>query len=867
MKKLQIFRNVTFTFLLGLTVWFSACSDWVDDYEMNDHEPNYLKSSIYDYLKEDGHYTYFTRIIDMSSEEGINYKEVLSKTGSKTLFVANDEAFEEFFANNNLGIKKFEDFSRAQCRSILFGGMLDNTYLLAMLTYAPGNPPQMGKVMRREVPIPLDTVLLRNGTNIPNSPVWDPFRTDGLYLVNDISNYTLVHFLPAQMQMNNNISDNDFYTMTHIHREATDAYLFDIKIVESDIICKNGYIHRLEKLLLPRETMAEYIDRDPNITKFKGFLDRYAFPVIHEDLTREYKKSHPDFTGDIYVKWYFNKQEPRPSFNVAPLAWPTNISSYLSYSPGKQAYRQGGVSTLQEDMGVMFVPTNEALEDYFNNTQSGSILKERYPDWDAVPDNVLEALINFHMRGSFLEATPSRFATLADQMGTSMGVQPSDVLYSYLCSNGVVYVTDKVYAPTEYVAVTAPVLMGAQTTIFNWIVRQLRFDLYLLSMEEGNRFTLFVPIDNNFQNYVDPRTVEYGADGSIIASETLRFYIDPVNNNLKADRYNQAGAFVGTHDLAYAPDPSNQARDRLYYLCMDIIDNHIVLEDISPDKTYYRTKGGGSLIVSNQATGQATDMRIVGGANIDRGETIAVTREYNMVNGNTYLVDQVLQTPLKSVAYEFLQKSEFSEFAQLCRDVRQITSLIDGKKVAGAVFGGNGVGIDENIRFFSTFNYTVYVPTNAAIQQAITDGLIMRWSDILALESSDYTRYLREAQNLYDFLSYHFQDNSVYVSDKFAVDDISGERQKEYETANLERDATGNLTGKFTKLKIVADGVSLKVKGIGNTTGYVNVVTTNPACYNLMTRDYQFITGTPPTNLSTSSYAVVHQIDGVLRYK
>jgi uncharacterized surface protein with fasciclin (FAS1) repeats len=845
---MKLKRNIKYVFwnhLIGLCALFSACSDWIDDYEMNDHEPNYLKSSIYDYLKDDGNYTYFTRIIDMTEEDGIRYSEVLGKTGSKTLFVANDDAFREFFENNEYGIQRFEDFTVPQCRAILFGGMLNNTYLLAMLTYSPGSPPALGQVMRREATLPLlDTVLLKQGDEIPNNPFWQNYKDKGLYLLDDRTNYTLVHFLPVHMRMQG-ISDEDFYTMTHIRRTSTDAYLFDIKIVEPDIICKNGYIHRLEKLLFPRETMAEYIRSNSETSKFNGFLERYSYPVYDAENTDAYKKMHPEFQDSIFVKWYFNSQE-QPSGSWTDLTLlPRNIDASLKYNPAKKSYSIAGYS-VAGDMAAMFAPTDAALENYFNSDK-GRTLKERYGTWENVPDQVLDILINHHMLQSFLQATPGRFSDLADNMGTSMGVNPSDVKYARICSNGIVYVTDSVYAPTKYIAVTGPVLMGAKTTIFNWIVNQLQYDLYLLSMEPGNRFSFFVPTDDAFDNYVDPASV---AKGGPETWETLHFYIDPENNAMKASRWRANGDSIGVYTSTFADRPSEKGKGYLDYLMMDIMDNHIVLQDIEPAKKYYRTKTGGTVV----ATSEGDKLKLAGGANIDRGESISVTASYHMQNGTTYLINNVLQMPLRS-AYSELAQPEFWEFYELCFNVKEVLDGAD-KVGGGLIFGRNGMGIDLNVRFFNTFHYTVYVPTNEAIRQAIDNHEIMRWEDIEKLKDADYTRYISEATNLYDFLSYHFQDNSVYISDKFDA--------TSYETANLERNSYGALTGKFSKVTVHADGTDLWVQGIGNQSP-LKVVRTDPAYYNRMVRDYQFLSGS--YNLSTSSFAVIHQIDGVLKYK
>ena len=842
MKLKQNIKYAFGTYLVSLSALLGACSDWIDDYEMNDHEPDYLKESIYDYLKNEGNYTCFTRIIDMTEENGIKYSEILGKTGSKTLFVANDDAFREFFQNNEYGIHSFEDFSVAQCRSILFGGMLNNTYLLAMLTYLPGSPPAMGQVMRREATLPLlDTVFLKKGEELPDNPYWQNYKEKGLYLLDDRTNYTLVHFLPLHMRMQG-ITDEDFYTMTHISRSSEDAYLFDIKIVEPNIICKNGYIHRLEKLLFPRETMSEYIRTNPEISKFNSFLERYSYPVYDAESTNAYKNAHPGFQDSIFVKWFFNSQEQPTSSWTDRILLPNTVS-FLEYNPGKKSYHIDGYS-VQADMAAMFAPTNAALENYLNSDR-GRTLKERYGTWENVPDQVLDILINHHMLQSFLQATPSRFTDLADNMGTPMGVSPADVKYSRICSNGIVYITDVVYAPTKYIAVTGPVLMGAKTTIFNWIINQLQYDLYLLSMEPGNRFSFFVPTDDAFNNYVDPASVAKGQ------ADTLHFFIDPVDNSMKASRW-VGGDSIGVYSSSFSERPSEKSKGYLDYLMMDIIDNHTVFQDIETGKTYYRTKSGGTVAVS----GQGDNLKVAGGANIDRAEDISTTTAYHMENGTTYLIDNVLQMPLRSAYSELKDKSEFSEFFDLCFEVQEI---LEGtvKVGGGLIFGKNGLGIDQNVRFFNTFHYTVYVPTNAAIQRAIDDKVIMRWEDITKLKDTDYTRYLSEATNLYDFLCYHFQDNSVYVNDRF-------DEPVEYETANLERKSDGSPTGKFRKLKITADGTNVSVQGLGNASP-LNVIKTDPTYYNQMVRDYQFASST--YNLTTSSFAVIHQIDGVLEYK
>ena len=80
-----------------------------DDYIFDDGNPSWLGSSIYEYLESQGDYTNFVRLID-----DLDYKEVLARTGSKTLFVANDEAFNTFYQSNPWGVSSYDQLTRNQ---------------------------------------------------------------------------------------------------------------------------------------------------------------------------------------------------------------------------------------------------------------------------------------------------------------------------------------------------------------------------------------------------------------------------------------------------------------------------------------------------------------------------------------------------------------------------------------------------------------------------------------------------------------------------------------------------------------------------------------------------------------------------------
>ena len=167
----KISKKATFAFCL-----LAACGlnySCADEYKLDDEAPTYLGSSIYGYLKEQGNYTNFVKMID---ELGL--EEVLSTTGSKTLFVADDAAFERFYKSN---VNTDEDYAwhnatsydkltLAQKKILVHAAMLNNAYLLEMLPREQGNPPIKGASMRKETSIELtDSITFFTPENLPQS--------------------------------------------------------------------------------------------------------------------------------------------------------------------------------------------------------------------------------------------------------------------------------------------------------------------------------------------------------------------------------------------------------------------------------------------------------------------------------------------------------------------------------------------------------------------------------------------------------------------------------------------------------------------------------------------------------------------------
>ena len=828
---------------------------------LEQEEPQWLGSSIYDYMKKDGHYTNYMKLID-----DLNYTEVLAKTGSKTLFAANDSAFTEFYKKNDWNIGSYEQLSLSQKKLLLNFNMLDDAYLVEMLSNYNAGVLKEGAGLRKLTAISvLDTVPYENAMTLPNTPFWSYYRTKGINLLEDNTRWTTMFFTQKHLDQTR-ITNEDFKIITGLDRADKDAHVFGDKIIKRDITCKNGYLNILQSVLIAPMNMAQYVNRKPNLSIFASLLERFSAPAYDPGNTLLYMQSHPTFTDSIFTKKYF-------AANGGTLQYPSgtfiNTDMLLPFNPGWNSYASNSVgASLESDMGAMFVPTNDAMNGYINSPE-GAVLKERFGSWENIPTDILPLFIKRHMRNSFVESVPSRFNKMVDVDNSVVPVTTSDIDKVYMGTNGVIYETNKTYPPDDYKSVYGPTILSAnnaapdfKTKIWKWAISQNDFRLYLNSLI--SKYSFFVPTDEFFTKYIDP--IAYAKD----IPAALKYWYNDKTQMVYATvyKYNKVTGEVGDSIAVISPLTGPEfLKNRL----LDLLNMHIVVGGVESGKNFYLTKGN----VALKITGSGMNMKIEGGGNMAMNDPVNVTKLYNQTNGVTYFIDKPIQSPLNSVFKVMSQTPEFSEFF----------TILSGFPAGGTsevfVNKTNYYGIDFNIRFFNTFNYTVYIPTNEAIRNAITNGLIQPWESqgsIVGInDMTDKALQTAAILNLERFVRYHFQDNSVFL-DGQSVEFTT------YQSATMKTDDSsskfGTFKNKYYKIGVEGSGNDLTLTTENNQTAHV---VTTPGLYNIMTRDFVF--NSKPSSFKeidgktglgsdfingmiyTSSTAVIHQIDTVLNFK
>ena len=858
---------------LLMAVWtLQSCKD--DDILLTG-QPSWLGNSIYERLSEDGNYTTVLRLID-----DLGQHEVLSHTGSKTLFAASDSAYNAWYGHNDWGVTNYGQLTTAQKKLLLNNSMVNNAYLIELLSNTSGNPPEEGMCMRRETSSSIyDSVEIVKPAQMPNTAAWQRYknRETGIAILKDATTAPMIHFLPAYMRKYA-ITDRDLDILTnHQANSISEAWVNGKKVVERDITCKNGYIQKVDGVIESSPNMAEIIRQHPNMSKWSELLDRFSAPYYNATATKEYNRLYNN-EDSVYTLYYYSKRSGRAngSENDTDPDGKT-VDAQLSFDPGWNHYIYSNTMgyDLHHDAGALIVPTNEALEKWWNN--EGLDLQTEYKTWDSIPQKTLVKLLNVNMLPTFTGAIPSKFGQVLNDAKEVLGITPEDVDSCFMGCNGVVYLTNKVFTPAEYASVAYPALAHeSQMNIIYWAIDQLNFLPYLLSMD--SYYSLLLPTNEAMQWYVDP--AYYGRT----TPSVLEFYYDKSKREsirIQAYRYDVAmdeeGNMTKTRRTMMETDQT-VIRDRLNRLMDDLI----VIGDVTDGHEYYKTKGGSLIRVSHDDEGR---IAFSGGWQIENNNMklpVENNEIYPKSNGTSYGLNTQMPLGAQNSVYMVMQKnSQFSEFFELLggSGLMQSTLQLGTTKYTAGLSSQNNL----NLTLLDNYNYTVYVPTNASIRKLVDDGLLPTWDDYEAQTSEVWgSEALADSAQkvikniIVNFLRYHIQDHSVAVNmAPESYDEENGVLTPVYTNA-YESMKRNPETGRYYPIVVDYSNNQMTVKDVlaqenPNDVSLQRHVVKTEGLYNLPCLEYWFdgIVGNDyySSTIFMSSDAMVHQIDGPLLYE
>ena len=703
-------KKFFFCVSLVLTGLMTSCVDKYEEVDA-DSKPSWLGSSIYAELKNpdgnaklSGTFNNYLRLID-----DLGYAETLSRTGSKTVFPANDEAFTRFFATTNWKkgdgsyVRSYEDLSMAQRKMLLYSSMLDNALLLGMLPNASNETanPLRGYALKHETNMHLiDTVQYISGkADMPqNNPYWEKFYDKGIHVVRDATLPMMVH-LTREYMLTNNIStlgdESDFAIITGTPYTEGTAYVFNYRVISGDVTCQNGYIHQMEDVVVPPGNMAQVLHDKERTKYFSHILDYFAVPFYSKSTTDAYNEwatanGMAPIDSIYQVRYYSGRSNQSSASSDAALQTDPNdkpVTSLLSFDPGWNQYypkmsNAGGAHAEIMDMGAFFVPEDAAVEKYFLPGGGGAYLIDIYGKKENTQANLMENLDSLHnanpavlkdfvnnlLQPKFTSTVPSKFPNVPNDASEVLGVTVDMLQYREddntkrditIANNGVIYLLNEVIAPDEYQSVMAPTKVYPDMMVMRWAVEDgvangdylgVDYSYYLKAMKANYGF--FIPEDNAFSLfYVDPASLGHldPNDPAATLPDVLYFYYDPASKtkpNLKCARY-YWNPVTGMPFGSPRPADIKEVKNQL----VDILNFHTLVMDegeVIGDNHFYKTKHGGEVYVD----GSIENGRVVSGEQYEGNPLFPAPRiktVYNEKNGKAYRMDRIVQGPHRSV--------------------------------------------------------------------------------------------------------------------------------------------------------------------------------------------------------------------------
>lgn len=598
MKKL--FLTAAF---FGSLLFYSCDDTFKDIYGDIDEDsmPSWLGGSIYAELQSAGKLTgtfnNYLRLID-----DLGYAETLNRTGSKTIFPANDEAFARFFADNDWGVSSYEELTYAQKRLLLYSSMLDNALLTGMFANAEsGGTISEGMALKHPSNVSvIDTIALITPELMPqNNAYWDAYRENGtsIWAVSDNTVPPVVHFTREQM-LNNGISitgdNSDFAIITGevYDEQEKPVYVYDNRIINKDITCLNGYIHQVQDVLVQPGNMAQVIARGKDTQYFSHIMDYFKAPYLDPETTNAYNawvRGNSELASangyeehDVYTVHYLSVVYQGADGNIDPNGTSKATNEVLLYDPGWNAYYQNSKTSTSDiakltDMGAMFVPTDDAMWAYFSGP--GAFIINEYGEKDAAGNVIntreklltnldsvhnanpviLTSFVNNILKSSFIATVPSKFPEIINDasellnMSVDSLVVKEDGRYDIkIANNGIIYKIHGVLAPDRYRSVLGPVCTYRDMRVMDWAVEEkytingsgfigMDFQYYLLAMKAT--FAFFIPDDNAFAAediyYLDPASINWTTN----TAKVLHFRYDNTDRTLRTQQYLGARAY------------------------------------------------------------------------------------------------------------------------------------------------------------------------------------------------------------------------------------------------------------------------------------------------------------------------------------
>lgn len=161
-------------------------------------------------------------------------------------------------------------------------------------------------------------------------------------------------------------------------------------------------------------------------------------------------------------------------------------SNLLAFSPNNENYFKLQDNDGQRDGWTIFVPTNDSLTKYIN-----TVVLQQYPSINSLPLSIVSDLLNAHMWQSTV--WPSKFSSTYNFLGEPAKMNnTTDIVDRKVLSNGIFYGTKKVNEPNVFSTVYGKAYLNPN---YSLMTRLLDQELKPIITNPNVKYTMFMVSD------------------------------------------------------------------------------------------------------------------------------------------------------------------------------------------------------------------------------------------------------------------------------------------------------------------------------------------------------------------------------------
>ena len=712
--------------------------------ERDEHyqRPSWLEPPVYNVLEEKGNFKSYLHCVDKA-----NYKQILSAAGYYTVFAPTDEAFQSFLQEK--GLNSIGEIDTLTAKEIVSYSVIQNAYTRERLDDYQSTDQEIwleNKAFKRQTKY--FKGVYDETTDNASIKVVDqngvPYEVgSGYVFVYDDNNYKHIPYFTSEFMSYKNITSYD-YNYFFPDKAYSGFNVVDAQAIEYDLLAENGIVHIIDKVILPLPNIEELIAGNSQYSLFKNIIDNYLLeydlaPVSFQERYKEYS----GITEDIYMKAY-------PLLNYAP-----NCENFLKYGGGEYY-------DAQIDGWSIFVPTNDAVEQFFNDkflTYYGSL--------DNMSPDLIADFVNAHMFRTIV--WPSKFESTYNPFGEEARFDPeSNVIEKRFASNGVFYGVNNIQKSDAFYTVMGEISLNPEYSLMLQAIKNL--ELNFIIMNNKFNFTIFLISNDEFESigltYDADRyswnieNTELGTNPSVAITRLINLHVvfgntitDLVTNNI-VETY--GGEYIRiSNGRVWAA--GNRFRDNVYQYATDgkeatngytyevkpeplVFSTKNIGDDI--EKTFGKSKFYKYLIksaeynngfvydtvtstIASVSNTENTTLFIPDDAAIDSAVNDGYLPAYPEIG--TFTTDDELELVSKFVMYHILPKSIVIPNGVISGEHETLYKTVDGKTYVLIINDPEGdfalIDNDNRTAYLSTDKYKYNVLSNRAILHQIDNYL------------------------------------------------------------------------------------------------------------------------------------------------